>query len=216
VLTGLFYESVVVTESDADRAFYQEINERLLREGADQGIPNCLFLNAQNKQTVPTIMRPLRELGIATAGIVDIDVIKDGGTVWTAAMEGAFLPALEHQSMATMRSAAKGTFDATGREMKRHGGVNLLSGTDREAVENLLHKLAEYGLFVVPGGELESWLKGLGAAGHGPSWLVDMFQRMGEDPASADYVRAGSHDVWAFMGSIKRWLADPTRRGIPA
>ena len=30
VLDGLFYEFVVVTEADADRAFYQEINERLL------------------------------------------------------------------------------------------------------------------------------------------------------------------------------------------
>jgi hypothetical protein len=31
VLNGLFYEFVVVTESDTDRAFYQEANERLLR-----------------------------------------------------------------------------------------------------------------------------------------------------------------------------------------
>ena len=31
VLSALFYESVVVTEGDADRVFYQEINERLLR-----------------------------------------------------------------------------------------------------------------------------------------------------------------------------------------
>ena len=30
VLNGLFYEHVVVTESDADRAFYQEINEQIL------------------------------------------------------------------------------------------------------------------------------------------------------------------------------------------
>ena len=30
VLSGLFYEYVIVTESDADRAFYQEINDRLL------------------------------------------------------------------------------------------------------------------------------------------------------------------------------------------
>lgn len=63
VLSGLFYEFVVVTESDADRAFYQEINERLLRFKPDWGVPNCLFINAQNKQTVPTIVRPLRKFG---------------------------------------------------------------------------------------------------------------------------------------------------------
>jgi len=52
VLNGLFYQSVVVTESDSDRAFYQEINERLLRYHANRGIPNCLFLNPEcSKQT---------------------------------------------------------------------------------------------------------------------------------------------------------------------
>ena len=64
VLDGLFYEFVVITEADADRAFYQEINERLLRFKPDWGIPNCLFLNAQNKQTVRTVLEPLRSLGI--------------------------------------------------------------------------------------------------------------------------------------------------------
>jgi len=216
VLTGLFYESVVVTESDADRAFYQEINERLLRDRPEQGIRNCLFLNAQNKQTVPTIVRPLRELGIATAGIVDIDVIKDGGMAWTSMMEGAFLPELERPGTAQMRTAAKAKFDASSRDMKRDGGIALLAGTDREAVENLFRRLAEYGLFVVPSGELESWLKSLGATGHGPLWLVEMFKRMGEDPANATYVRPSNGDIWEFMGSIKEWFANPTRRGIPA
>ena len=68
VLNALFYESVVVTEADTDRAFYQEINERLQVGKPTWGIPNCLFLNAQNKQTIPTIVGPLRNLGIAAAG----------------------------------------------------------------------------------------------------------------------------------------------------
>ena len=81
ILDGLFYDYVIVTEADADRAFYQEINERLLRFMPDLGIPNCLFVNWQGKQTEKTIIRPLRELGIPTVGIVDIDLIKDGGKV---------------------------------------------------------------------------------------------------------------------------------------
>lgn len=56
VLSELFYEFVLVTESDADRAFYQEVNERLLQFKPEWGIPNCLFLNAQNKQTIQTII----------------------------------------------------------------------------------------------------------------------------------------------------------------
>ena len=87
VLDGLFYEFVVVTEADADRAFYQEVNERLLKLKPEWGIPNCLFLNAQNKQTVPTVLKPLRNLGIPAVGIVDVDVLKDGGTAWTTFLE---------------------------------------------------------------------------------------------------------------------------------
>ncbi len=62
VLNGLFYEFVIVTESDADRAFYQEVNERLLQFKPEWGIPNCLLITAQNKQTIETIIRPLRQL----------------------------------------------------------------------------------------------------------------------------------------------------------
>ena len=91
----------------------------------------------------------------------------------------------------------------------------ILAGPEREAAEQLLKQLEEYGIFVVPTGELESWLKPLGASGHGPGWLVDAFQRMGEDPGSPTYVVPKDDDVWRFMATVKEWLSDPSRRGIP-
>jgi len=216
VLGGLFYEFVVVTESDTDRAFYQEINERLLRYMPERGIPNCLFLNAQNKQTVRTIIRPLRELGIPAAGVVDIDVLKEGGHVWTDFLSSGFIPDLEQNALAALRSAAKQKFDATAQDMKQEGGIQILSATDREAIGNLFDRLQQYGLFVVRSGELESWLPNLRGTGHGPNWLVDVFQKMGENPEAQDYVRPAEGDVWEFLGSIKAWLTDPNRRGIPS
>ncbi len=216
VLGGLFYEFVVVTESDTDRAFYQEINERLLRYAPERGIPNCLFLNAQNKQTVRTIIRPLRELGIPTAGVVDIDVLKEGGSVWTDFLSTGFVPDLEQGALATLRAAVKQKFDVSGRDMKRDGGAAILSRPDREAADNLFDRLQQYGLFVVRRGELESWLSGLGGTGHGPTWLVDVFEKMGEDPDAQNYIRPSEGDVWEFLGSLKTWLTNPSRRGIPS
>lgn len=215
VLSGLFYEFVVVTEADADRAFYQEINERLLRYRPELGIPNCLFINAQNKQTVQTIIRPLRELGIPAAGIVDIDILKEGGAVWASFLESAFVPEIERGALSTARSAIKGRFDVTGKDMKRDGGVRLLSAGDEEAAQNLLERLAEYGLFVVKCGELESWLKHLGAVGHGPAWLISVFEKLGEDPSNPAYVKPTGDDVWTFVGEVKTWLTRSTRKGIP-
>jgi hypothetical protein len=216
VLSSLFYEFVVVTEADTDRAFYLEINERLQLSRSDVGIPNGLFLSAQNKQTEQTIIRPLRELGIPAAGIVDIDILKEGGNVWTAFLESGFVPKVEHESLHTLRSALKTKFDETGKNLKRDGGVDLLQPGDREAANNLFDKLAEYGLFVVRRGELESWLNHLGVGGHGPTWLIEIFERMGEDPSSPTYVKPSTDDVWGFIGRIKQWLVNPNRKGIPS
>lgn len=215
VLSGLFYEAVVVTESDTDRAFYQEINDRLLKYSDGRGITNCLFLHAQNKQTVKTIIKPLRELGIPVAGIVDIDVLKDGGNVWTNFLDGGFIPELEREPLAGLRASIIKKFEETGRDIKREGGINLLQDDDREAASNLLDKLKEYGLFVVPHGELESWLANLNATGHGPNWLVDIFEKIGEDPDSSDYLKPGASDVWTFLDQINLWFCSTHRKGIP-
>jgi AAA domain, putative AbiEii toxin, Type IV TA system len=215
VLSGLFYEFVVVTEADADRAFYQEINERLQRYMPGLGIPNCLFINAQNKQTVRTIIRPLRDLGIPTVGIVDIDILKEGGSVWSSFLESAFIPEIERSTLSTARVKVKQRFDQTGKDMKRDGGIQLLAADDREAASNLLERLAEYGLFVVANGELESWLNNLGATGHSPAWLISVFEKMGDDPTNPTYLKPSDADVWAFLGSVRRWLTNPRRKGIP-
>ena len=215
VLSGLFYEFVIVTESDADRAFYQEINDRLLKHSAGRGIPNCLFLHAQNKQTVKTIIKPLRELGIPVAGIVDIDVLKDGAVVWSSFLDSGSIPELEREPLASLRLALKRKFEEAGKNMKRDGGIQALAEGDQEALQNFFNKLSDYGLFVVPNGELESWLKDLDASGHGPSWLVEIFEKMGEDPGSADYLKPADGDVWGFIDCISSWFFDPRRKGIP-
>jgi hypothetical protein len=216
VLNGLFYEFVIVTEADSDRAFYQEINERLLMFEPTKGISNCLFLNAQNKQTIHEIVRPLREMGIPCAAIVDVDVVKEGGAVWTNLLSSASIPEVTIQATATSRSTIKNRFDAKGVNFKTNGGVEVLDPADKEACNNLFDQLDEYGIFPVRKGELESWLKGLGAtASHSPEWLIEIFQKLGEDPNATNYVKPATGDVWDFMTKIKTWFSNPTRKGIP-
>jgi len=215
VLNGLFYESVIVTEADSDRAFYQEINERLLSQNDSRGINNCLFINAQNKQTVWEIVKPLRELGIPAVGIVDIDVLKEGGQVFTKLLEGAFIPNLNHQPYHNQRKGLYDVFNATGKNWKIAGGIDLLSGSDEEACSNFFSQLEEYGVFIIKKGELETWLKPLNATGHGSNWLIDIFSKMGEDPDSSSYIKPETSDVWNFIGNVKIWIDNNNRRGIP-
>jgi hypothetical protein len=174
-----------------------------------------LFINAQNKQTVQTILKPLRQLGIPAVGIVDVDVLKDGGTNWINLLTSANIPELSHQGLATTRAALKQAMTATGLDMKKNGGISILPEAGKETAQNLLNQLNEYGIFVVPGGELESWLLNLETNGHGPSWLINIFEKMGEDPDTDGFLRPTEDDVWKFIFEVKSWLVNPNRKGIP-
>ncbi|WP_415910551.1 ATP-dependent nuclease [Oleiharenicola sp. Vm1] len=215
VVNGLFYEGVAVTEGDPDRAFYTEINERLLQHAPNAAARNCLFLNAQNKQTIHQIIRPLRELGIPAAAIVDIDVVKEGGSVWSNLLSACGIASALVQPLGTMRATIKTAFENTGKNMKTEGGIELLSGDDRRVAQELFDTLRAHGIFVVTGGELESWLKSTNVgSGHGPAWLIQAFEALGEDPSAPNYMKPTQGDVWQFIQEVAEWLANPGRKGM--
>jgi AAA domain, putative AbiEii toxin, Type IV TA system len=223
VLSGLFSQNVIVTEADADRAFYQEVNERLLAAKDSRAIPNALFLNADNHQTVPAIVAPLRKLGIPAAGVVDLDVIKAGGKDWTRQLTASGLPNVQHDPNNIMRLKILERLRATTTDgivksedyFKTEGGITLLSKEDREAAKNFCDDLDKYGLFLVRLGEVEAWLKYLNLPKKTNGWRGQIFTAMGNDPSKVDYVKPSSGDVWDFIGSINSWLQNSKRHGIP-
>lgn len=212
VLNALFHASAVVCEADRDRAFYEEVNVRLAAAGR-KSVQDGVFLNAQNKQTVRRIVQPLREMGIPAAAVVDIDILK--GTDLRDLLNACAVPAALVHALTTLRGDIEARFRQLGLDMKK-GGINQLQGADRDALASLIDQLATYGIFVVEKGEVESWLSELGVQAAKESWLTSMFERMGTDPLDPGYVRAGSGDVWDFVGKVATWTANPERRGIPS
>ena len=212
-LRALFHKGVVVTEADADRAFYDEINHRLLQ--TDRGIEDGLFMNAQNWQTIPRIIHPLRRLGIAAAAVFDFDVLMDQDfrRIWPLLHEDDDVL----QPMQNERNNIKILMEDTGRERCKESGINAFEDGDKQTVEQFLAKMAEFGVFFVPVGELEYWLADLRVARvrNKTTWIMNMFTRLGSDPSEADYVTPEQTDVWEFIGQIEAWIADPNRRGIP-
>lgn len=213
VLAALFHEGVVVTESDNDRAFYQEINHRLL--AVKDGARSCLFLHAQNKQTVQRIIQPLRSLGIPATAIVDIDILRNGGTVWGNFLDAGNVPEVTRKSLEIWRAHLNSRYKDSWKDLKRDG-IAALGADDKSACEDLFKQLAAYGLVVVPVGELERWLPALDIEGKAPDWLVSVFERMGVDPDDQQYVAPAPGDVWDFVRGVAKWLADPLRKGVPA
>jgi energy-coupling factor transporter ATP-binding protein EcfA2 len=223
VLSGLFFQNVVVTEADTDRAFYNEINERLSAAQDPRAIRHALFLNADNHQTIPAIVAPLRKLGIPAVGIADLDVIKRGGGEWTRQLEASGMPTAQQPATHALRDAVLKALVAAAPSgtpkpddyFKTAGGVGILSKSDRQAADNFCDELARYGLFLVRVGEVEAWLKHLGVPQKSNGWRAKIFEAMGNDPSKPTYVHPANGDVWDFIRLINAWLSDPQRRGIP-
>ena len=212
-LRALFYRAVVVTEADTDRALYDEVNYRLTQAG--QGIADALFINAQNWQTIPRLVEPLRAMGIPAAAIFDFDVLMDDGfkRLW---------PLLHNKSQGVLqelqrqRASIKALMDAATRPKCKANGVGVFDGDDRRLVDAFLSRMADYGMHFVPVGELECWLPNLSKTSNNKSlWLTQVFEALGSDPDDDSYVRPGSNDVWAFIRRLSKWVADPNRDGMP-
>jgi len=210
-LRALFHRGVIVTEADADRAFYEEINYRLLQ--GERGIEDALFMNAQNWQTIPRIVVPLRRLGVPAAAVFDFDVLMDTdfSRIWPILhTTQSDLKLLQKQ-----RDAVKTLLDGRGRKVCKTQGLDAFAGKDRRSIKNFLERMGNFGIFFVPVGELESWLSDLSIARKKSDWLTKVFAKMGSDAASAGYVKAGENDVWEFISQVESWIGDPQRRGIP-
>jgi hypothetical protein len=210
VVSALFHDGVVVTESDNDRAFYAEVYYRLAEQ--EKGYPSLLFVNAQNKQTIRDIVGPLRAFGVPAAAIVDVDMLKEGGGNWIPWLKAARVPDPLHVGLGQQRASLHKLFTDKGLEMK-DGGITQLKNTDKAAANDFFDQLERYGIFGVRNGEVESWLSALNVGSRKAAWTVDMLERMGSDSNDPAYVRPATGDVWDFMRSVVAWVREPQRKG---
>lgn len=211
VLSGLFFEGVVATEADADRALYQEVNDRLVELG--RGAAGSLFVNANGKDTIHRVMAPLRSLGVPAVGIVDLDFLNPETTSFGHTLKAAGVPEALIEAFRMLRTRVWQELKAKGDPKK--DGLALLEGGEAETAVNLINQLSEYGLFIVPSGELEQWLQTLsGGASKGKNWLPTVFDAMGGDPESPGYVRPSDGGIWEFVDRVGQWIADPKRKGM--
>jgi predicted ATPase len=210
-LSGIFFDGVIVVEAERDRAFYEECYFRLSAGKSD--FPNIKFICAQNKQTIPRIIGPLREFGVPAIGIADLDMIKEGGESFSGWLKSTGAPQAIHESLQLLRDRVKMHFQSV--DMKKDG-IEGLGKEGQEAAKYLLDSLAKYGIFLVPVGEVECWLKYLGIKSRKDRWLESIFLAMGNDPDSDSYVSANGEDVWRFLDTAVSWIKDGNRYGMPA
>lgn len=215
-LQALFHKCAIVTESDTDRSFYEEINTRLRR--IDRGIEDALFLNAQNKQTIFKVVEPLRNIGIPAIGIYDLDIIRIGDD-FTNILNSAKISQNTIHHLRTEKNwllqklQSIQVVNGLERDPLKFGGINHLDLLDKSRSLDFMGILESYGIFIVPFGEIEQWLSELGIVGKGNSWLIPMFNTLG-DEGSDTYVKPSDGDVWEFLDKINDWVINPQRQGM--
>jgi hypothetical protein len=212
VLSALFHTGAVVCEADADRAFYQECNERLVSH-ANDGATDSRFLNAQNKQTIRRLIRPLRSMGIPAAAVADLDILK--GDDLLDLLNAAFVPAADRARLEASLRTIQASFQAAAAPLDSVGLAQIGAAVPPE-LPILLNELTRYGVFVVRVGALEDWLPGLGVPKNKRTWLPAVLQAMGNDPTDARYLLPQAGDVWEFLQHVGQWIASANREGIPA
>ncbi len=208
LLQCVFHKGVVVCEGDPDRAFYEEVNLRLFNS-ARPAVEDGVFLHSNGWQPMHRIVAPLRQLGIPTAAIVDLDSLGPGGDL-VPLLKAAQLPSATIDGVVKTRDVLREGL--TEDDLKR--GLSAIAAQD--AAREFVDQLAGYGVFLVVAGELERWLAHLGVGAKGGRWLVSMFERLESDPEAANYVKPTHGDVWQFLERIAGWISDPHRKGMPS
>ncbi|WP_210249478.1 TOPRIM nucleotidyl transferase/hydrolase domain-containing protein, partial [Methylobacterium sp. WL7] len=200
-------------EGDSDKAFYEEINNRLEKFGGNH-IRHSIFLNAHGKHTAAEIAKPLRKIGIPTALILDIDWVKEDGTVAKKYLDACGLPSGLHQGKIADRKQVRDYLIDANVNYKRNGGVGILGGGKLDAATEFFDTIDRYGLFTVRVGEVEAWLSRPDVSKNKSTWLFEMFASLGSDPDDEAYERPYDGDVWKFVGRVADWLKDPDHRGM--
>ena len=212
VLSALFHNGAVVCEADADRALYEEINFRLSTFG-DEAARDCVFLNAQNKQTVVRISSALRQMGIPAAAVVDLDIVK-GSDDFKKLLHGCSVPQPLINSWGALRGEIYERMKNEAIDPK-YDGFSKLRPDTQASLSSLLRNLMSYGIFVVPEGSMESWLRDLGATRYSAVVVGNVLEKLGNNPVENNYIKPTKGDVWDFLRKIGIWLSDPSRYVIP-
>ena len=211
IIGGLFHNVVVVVEGDSDQAFYREINYRIGACVNDSPIRGEIFVNSHGISSEKRIVALMRDAGIPTPCIVDFDFLAKKGDDFGGLLSSAKIPSPLISSLKTQRSQIS---EHVRHCKELHTGLDGLDAGTRSVAEIMIRELKDYGVFVVPVGEVENWLTNLGVSKDKEGWIERIFNAMGSDPNQEGYVQPAAGDVWDFVRDIAKWTEDPHRKGM--
>lgn len=225
LLKALFHQAAIVVEGNSDRVVYDEINQRLRAFSDSRGIADALFLSTQEGiSTVHEMVGILRRIGIPAVAIVDLDVFYEDKDLsnpnWKKLLGSCQIPSFKVDQLEPKRKYLIEQYRAifsTDKEIRKNikiAGLNVLSPSDRLCGESFIKELSDYGLFLVPVGELESWLSYLGVKRQKSDWINRLFEKVNQLEIEGNQLVPRDDDIWEFLDEIAVWINHPNRLGL--
>lgn len=173
VLDGLFHQSVVVCEGDADCRFFAAILEAIL--GSERSQPDTHFSSTGGKDRLHVVVSSLVGLGVPTRVVADFDVLKSEqplrriveslGGDWNAIEKDwrAIKNAVEQKAPPLTRNQVKSKID----EIIEASGEKNLTEKEMDKIRNTLRATSSWdlakqcGVDIVPTGQPRKQLNSL-------------------------------------------------------
>ena len=176
ILSGLFHEKVVVCESDYDCLFYQAVMNAVY-EYKKQIAPDILFTHCGGKSRMKDITKALNAVNVPVVAICDFDLLNASQNLRPLA------ESLDIEWNELLSEGMKTIFDSM--NAKNSSGINAweqikkigkagFTGDEPAAYERVEALCKSVGLFVVPAGEMEGFVKTINK--EKKEWVYDVLE----------------------------------------
>jgi ABC-type enterochelin transport system ATPase subunit len=169
VLESVFHRGVVVCEGGSDRSVYQAVASRILDHG------DILFVDALGKDSIKKVTNVIGGAYTPNVAVTDIDILDDHHEfryLLESLGEDVEFEDVEH--ILNKRREVEQTLESESIswEEVKDDGIDAIPSPAQETCESIFEDAKEYGHFIVPVGELESWMDlGVSKSRWGPKAL---------------------------------------------
>ncbi|WP_146086450.1 ATP-dependent endonuclease [Rathayibacter sp. AY1D1] len=198
VLDGLFHQTVVVCEGDADcRFFSAALDEHAARLGRRYGASEVMFIPTGGKQNMQKPVSALRRLDVEVKVIADFDLVNERSEV-RALVEavGGIWGTEMHTNYGIFRGWLRNNISDW--EVVKHGGTSVIrDNASTIAADAFLAELALLGIYILRVGEMEDFNRAVESKKAAP-WV---------SAAIAANVHRDNRDVQDLMAQMFPWDA---------
>lgn len=193
VIRSVFHEGAVVCEGGVDRTIYHSV---AISEYDQRDV---LFIDALGKHSVNNVMSPLVAADIPVATILDFDILNDHDIFKNVLKSSPYVD--DYSDIEHLLNKREMIDEWFTKKKEWKEGINALCGPKIDKAKELIDDSADYGIFIVPNGEVEDWMDPALGSDH---WTVAALREIQEGNCD--------NELNDFIGSVLEYIQEEYER----